>query len=90
MAGPVMQSILSRAQPSVILYRPVNVSPNALISRSASASFDRNMKRFAPGSSTIRAVGTQPESSVTRDREHARSGSATDGSIRWKRCQRRL
>ena len=42
----------------MILYWPVNVAANARISRSTSASFDRNMKRFAPGSSTIRAVGT--------------------------------
>jgi hypothetical protein len=36
-----------------------SMSPaNACISRSTSASFERNMKRLAPGNSTIRAVGT--------------------------------
>ena len=42
----------------VALHRPVNVAANARISRSTSASCDRNMKRLAPGNSTIRAVGT--------------------------------
>src|SRR5437667_11220810 len=52
------QLYLNVLRTCLAVYRPVNVAANARISRSTSALFDRNMKRFAPGSSTIRAVGT--------------------------------
>ena len=55
-ASPRAEGRAARVRPGVDL--PLPGVPNARTSRSTSASFDRNMNRFAPVNSTIRALGT--------------------------------